>query len=118
MYGRTVLHYLPIVIANDENLYRNIFLGMSLRVSQLKFAGRRQDVNVLWDSWLGRKRVRALISSDGNHGILPNPSILNRTSLRRLGREDCDSNAQTLNSLSLTACNFKSSIKEAAIKLD
>jgi hypothetical protein len=46
------------------------------------------------------------------------PFILNQTSLRRLDRVDFDSNAQTVNSLSLMACNVKLFVKDVAIKLD
>ena len=44
------------------------------------------------------------------------PFILNQMSLPRLDWVDCDTNAQTVNSFSLIAGDFMSSIKGAAIK--
>jgi len=85
---------------------------------QLKFAGIGQNLNVLWNRWLGRKHVSALESNYGKSKMRPYSFILNPKSLRRLGWVDCDANAQTVTSLSFMACNFKSSIKDAVIKRD
>ena len=71
--GVIVSHYLPVVITTNENLYGNVFLRLSLRVSQLKFAGICQGLNVFWHSWLCRKRRCALVCSDGYHKMRPNP---------------------------------------------